>query len=129
MKIRPEVKLLNTIPFHILSEDAINARARVYNGPRKIMYGMSVNGKGCWENIGDCHYADTEHSIILDDMLYIFNKNVVKKNAFDKIQKSIQIQNEWTHTMIFNERNIQLNVIGIDLCFTKCNTFSGNINM
>jgi hypothetical protein len=129
MKIRPEIKLIDNIAFHMLSENAINARARVYNGPRKIMYGNSVNGEGCWKNIGDCEYAESEYNIVLDDMLYIFNKNIVQKNAFEKILTPISPQHEWEHTRVFNERKIQLNVIGINVCFTKHNTFSGNINM
>ena len=128
LKIRPHIKLLDTIEFDMLSEHAINARARVYNGPRKIKYGMSINGQGCWKNIGDCHYADIEHNIILDDMIYIFHKNIVQNNAFNKISIT-KHQDEWEHTRVFNERNIKLNVIGINLCFTKYNAFSGNINM
>jgi hypothetical protein len=130
MKIRPEIKLLDNIDFHILSDNAINARARVYNGPRKIINGMSVNGEGIWKNIGNCHYADREYNIILDDMLYIFHKNIVQKNAFEKIQAPIlEKEAETVHTRIFNQRNIQLNVIGINLCFTKYGCFSGNINI
>ena len=128
MKIRPEVKLFDIDFFHMLSENAINARARVYNGPKKIKYGMSVNGEGCWENIGDCHYADSEHNIILDDIIYIFHKNIVEKNAFEKITP-LQREAEWQHSSLFNERQIQLNVIGINLCLTKYNAFSGNINI
>lgn len=128
MKIRPEVKLFDIDFFHMLSENAINARARVYNGPKKIKYGMSVNGEGCWKNIGDCHYADSEHNIILDDMIYIFHKNIVEKNAFEKMTP-LKHECEWEHSSLFNERQIQLNVIGINLCLTKYDAFSGNINM
>ena len=129
MKIRPEIKLIDNIDFNMLSVNAINARARVYNGPRKIEYGMSINGEGAWKNIGDCHYADTEHDIVLDDMLYIFHKNIVLKNGFENTLTPTENQHEWEHTRVFNERKIQLNVIGIHVCFTKHNSFSGNINM
>ena len=131
MKIRPEVKLIDNIDFRMLSDNAINARARIYNGPRKIQYGMSVNGEGEWKNVGGCDYADNEHNIILDDMIYIFHKNIVKNNAFDKIPTSHDSENEWLHTRVFNHRKIRLNVIGINLCYTKPNhnCFSGNINM
>jgi len=131
MKIRPEIKLLDNIDFHMLRDDAINARARFYNGPRKIKYGMAVNGEGIWKNIGDCHYADNEDNIVLDDMIYIFHKNVVIIDAFEKIPISMDYehQNEWFHTRIFNERKIQLNVIGINLSMTKYDCLSGNINM
>jgi hypothetical protein len=131
MKIRPEMKLLDNIAFDMLSENAINARARVYNGPKKIKYGMSINGEGCWKDVGDCNYADTEHNIILDDMFYIFHKNIVENNGFEKINTLTEKQNEWDHTRIFKERKIQLNVIGINLCIIRNDTytFSGNINM
>jgi hypothetical protein len=131
MKIRPEIKLLDNINFNMFSEDAINARARVYNGPRKIKYGMSVNGKtDGWFDVGDCFYADNEHGIILDDMFYVFHKNIIEKNGFDKLSPSAPTkQHEWVHSEIFNERHIKLNVISINLCFTRFNTFSGDINL
>jgi len=129
MKIRPEIKLLDNIDFSILPDNAINARARDYNGPRKIQYGMSVNGEGFWKNIGDCHYADNEHSIRIDDAIYIFHKNIVQNNAFETIPTFIEPENETIHTRVFNERNIRLNIIGINLYMTKHCSFSGNINM
>ena len=128
IKTRPDIKLLENINFDILSNNAINARARVYNGPAKIKYGMSVNGEGGYKNIGDCHYAPREHGIILDDMFYIFHKNVIQKNAFNKIIFNGR-EIEWVHTQLFNNRNIPLNVIGIYLYLTKWNAFSGNINI
>jgi len=128
MKIRPDIKLIDNIDFRMLPDNAINARARIYNGPRKIKHGMSVNGEGMWK-VGGCHYADNEHNIILDDMLYIFHKNIVQNNAFDIIPTS-EKEDEWLHTYVFNKRKIRLNVIGINLCFTKyASFFSGNINM
>jgi hypothetical protein len=138
MKIRPEVKLLENILFDKLSENSINARARVYNGPLKIKYGMSVGGEGCWSHIKDCTYAESEHDVIIDDMLYIFHKNVVQNNIFDTIPPTMLTarwenvtphQDEWDHIKIFNERKIHINVIGINLCLTKYNAYSGDINM
>lgn len=130
MKIRPDILLLDNIQFNKLSDISINARARVYNGPSIIQYGMSINGKGCWENIGDCSYDTYEHDIILDDALYIFHKNVVELNAFEIMKPHTQLyEREYDHKVKFNERNIKLNVIGINLCLTKYNAYSGNINM
>jgi hypothetical protein len=128
MKIRPDIKLLQNINFDILSKNSINARARVYYGPSKIIYGMSVNGDGCWKNIGDFYYDNNEHDIIIDDMLYIFHNNVVQNNGFDKLDPKIKllIQHEWTHTLVFNTRKIPLSVIGIWCCNTKHNCTSGN---
>ena len=123
MKIRPDVKLLEPIPFHMLSKDAINSRARVYFGPRNIPYGMSVNGEGIWKDVGDSHYDEVEHDIILDSMLFLFHNNL--KRAFEPIQPEYD-EGEWQQALVFNQRNIPVHVIGINLENTKYNTFSGN---
>jgi hypothetical protein len=129
IKTRPEIKLLENINFNILSENAINARARVYYGPSKIKYGMSV-GADCLEYLKESHYDSYEHDIILDDMFYIFHNNIVQKNGFNKLDHwMIHPQNEWTHTEIFNNRNINLNVIGIYIYMAKHYSTSGNVNM
>jgi len=112
IKIRPDVKLIEMFDFNLLSNKAINARARLYRGPKKIKYGMSVNGEGIWKNIGDCFYNNYEKEVILDDILYIFHNNVVKMGAFDKIPKT-ELENEWFHTKIWKNRKIDLNVIHI----------------
>jgi hypothetical protein len=78
IKFRPEIRLLQPIDINSLSHDSIHARTRVYYGPSKIQYGMAVNGIGVWQNIGDCFYSEKEHTVILDDMLYIFHNNIVK---------------------------------------------------
>lgn len=130
IKIRPEVKLLENISFDNLSKNAINARARVYHGPLKIKYGMSVGGEGCWKKLVECYYAETEHDVILDDMFFIFHKNLVQQNAFDKVDNILSdTQNEWDFTLIFEKRKIALNVIGIHFYLTKHGAFSGNINL
>jgi hypothetical protein len=129
MKIRPDIKLLENIHFDVLSENAIHARARVYHGPLHIKYGMSINGEGIWRNIGDCSYTDKEKEVILDDMLFIFHKNIISLCAFDKLNpENTESQNEWLQTSIWNNRNIPLSVIGIYLENTKYNTISGNVN-
>jgi len=129
MKTRPDVRLLSNIMFQTLDKHAINARARIYNGPRTIRYGMSVNGEGPWKNSGDCYYSRYEHHIILDDQVYIFDNNVVKNNAFDKFLEPLDFQGELQHAKLFNDRKIRFNVIGINLCFVKYNAFSGDTNM
>jgi hypothetical protein len=149
IKIRPDIKLLDNISFDILSKDAINGRARVYRGRKRIKYGTSVHGEGCWKLINDSHYVDCEDDIILDDMLYIFHKNVIQNGAFTKIpQMPPDIrehewfrdtreherfrdtrEHEWFHFYVFSNRNIKMNVIGINLCNTQYETYSGDINM
>jgi aromatic ring-opening dioxygenase LigB subunit len=89
---------------------------------------MSINGEGRWQYMGECHYSEREHNIVLDDMIYIFHKNVIETGGFDKIEGAMEYgQNEWVHTAIFNSRKVALNVVGINLYFTKYHTFSGDI--
>jgi len=128
MKIRPDLKLLENINFNLLSVNAINARARVYFGPKKIKYGMSIN-------LRECYYDDNEHNVIVDDQLFIFHKNVLQKGAFDKIEAGSVTgwwgtnENEWVHSIVFESRNIPINVIGINLEFIRDNSFSADLNI
>jgi len=127
IKFRPDVKLLTMFDFDTLSDKAINARARVYRGPKKIKYGMSINGQGCWINIGDYFYDETEKNVILDDMMFIFHHNIIKLGAFDKITHESFEYAEWKLTSLYIQRNIELNVIGIHLENTKYRAISGDI--
>ena len=138
IKIRPDIKLLEPINFNILSNTKINARARVYIGPKKIKYGMSINGEGPWKSIGDCSYNKYEDNIILDDHIFIFHNNVVKLGAFDKLFPEEEAyrslgtpgkEDEWTQSAVWKGRNIGMNVIGINLVLMKYNAFSGDLNM
>lgn len=128
MKIRPDLKLLENINFDLLSENAVNARARVYFGPKRIKYGMSTIE-------GECRYHDIEHNVRLDDQLFIFHKNVLQNGAFDKIEVGSVTgwwgtnENEWVHSIVFESRNIPLNVIGINLEFTREKKFSADLNI
>jgi hypothetical protein len=128
IKIRPDLRLLQNINFEILSDTGINARARVYNGPLQLMHGLSVSGEGFWKNILDCHYNIYETEIVLDDMIFIFHHNVVLMDGFEKFEQDGR-QHEWFHTNIWKSRNIHLNVIGINLEFTRHNSYSGHINI
>jgi hypothetical protein len=135
IKIRPDIQLLEPIDFNILSENAINARARCYVGPKKIKYGISVNGEGIWKDVNDGQTYDKEEKhIMLDDMIYIFHHNIINLGAFEpfEILHSIWRGNaadESSQTNLWISRNINLNVIGINVLLTKYNCFSGNINM
>ena len=76
IKIRPEVFLFENLPFDQLSSHAMNARARVYIGPRQILYGSSIGGIG--SHITYYSVYDTyEHDILLDDHIFIFHKNSI----------------------------------------------------
>lgn len=118
VKFRPEVKLLQPINFNELSNQCINARARYYRGPQNIIYGSSVGGIGMWSAHYDCYYSEEENGIILDDILYIFHKNIINAGGFIPILVD-DYENEWFHAKIWNERNIKFNVIGINLVFGK----------
>jgi len=128
IKFRPEIKLLEPINFDKLLDNAINARARLYIGPKKIKYGMSVNGEGPWKNIGDCQYDINTMKIILDDIFYIFHRKIINKGGFKPITFDGR-QDEYFHTETWRRRSIHLNIIGIHLEFTKNNTKSGDLNM
>ena len=130
IKTRTEVNLIDMIDFSVLDTNSINARARVYRGPKQIKYGMSVNGEGCWKNIGDCFYTRYETEIILDDIIYIFHKTLVDNGAFDKFyDEKNELQHEWFHNKIWKDRNVNFNVIGMNLMLTKYGPcHSGHLN-
>jgi hypothetical protein len=127
IKTRTDLMLLEPINFDILLNNAINARARQYVGPQQIPNGSSVGGEGMWSYIKDYAYNNYISEIVLDDMIYIFSKDVKNKEAFNIIPEH-DLENEWTHSNIWKSRNIALNVIGIYAIFTKYNVYSGNIN-
>jgi len=130
MKIRPDIRLLENIKFDILSMSAVNARTRLYFGPRVIKYGLSVGGKGTWEDKKDYVYNPQEIHVILDDMLFLFHNNVIQMGGFEKIYPDTSgNEHEWTQTELYNKRNIPLNVIGINLENTKYKACSGHLNM
>ena len=89
---------------------------------------MSISGGGAWKNVHDCYYAETEHSIVLDDGFFLFHNNTVEKGAFDKIT-DIGREYEWPITEVYNNRKIPLNVIGINLENTRAKALSGHVNM
>jgi hypothetical protein len=128
IKIRPDLCLLESINFDMLSTVAINARARKYRGPKHIKHGMSVNGEGVWKNIGDCFYSETEQEVILDDHLYIFHNNIITQGGFDAVEET-HLENEWTHSHCWRTRLPAgaLNIIGIYTVFTRYMVYSGDL--
>ncbi len=128
IKIRPDIKLLEPINFETLSDVAINARARVYVGPKKIKYGLSVEGEGGYKHIKGHIYNMTEREIILDDQIFIFHSNLIYVGAFNKIGMYSK-EDELVQTNIWKMRNMTLNVIGLNVILTKYGIYSGDINM
>ena len=125
IKIRSEVELLEDITIQkleSLKKDGVNARVRYYIGPKKIKYGCSL--------IGDEYfmYCPAELSIILDDQIYIFSNDIVKKGGFNKISEGEMRANlnrdglhfgevEWFHTDIWRSRNISLYPCSLNVVF------------
>jgi hypothetical protein len=129
IKIRPDTKLLAPIDFSTLVENAVNARARVYKGPKRVKYGISVNGEGYWKNWGDCFYDEEEKEVILDDMEYIFDNKDIEAGGFHTIEGETPGYDEWKQAKVWSSRKINVNVIGINLLNTKHKTQSGDVNM
>jgi hypothetical protein len=141
IKFRPDIKLLESINFGILSINAINARARVYRGPKRIKYGSSIGGNGCYKNVKDCIKDDIETNIVLDDQLFIFHHNIITQGGFSVFDPSnvkewfnvsgtyYMYEHEWAHSNCWKSRNISLNIIGLNVCFTKVGAYSGDVNL
>ena len=116
IKIRPDVKLLEPISFDDCNDSMINARARVYNGPRTIKHGLSAGGEGEGDWAKCYTYNDVEKDVVLDDMIWIFGKKVIDIGAFsppDSDEPNFEV--EWHITDVWKKRNIPLHVVGINL--------------
>jgi len=143
IKIRPEVKLLEQLDFEGLCPNSINARARVYNGPLSVKNGSAAGGEGYLSYVHAIHYSPELKGIILDDILYIFHRNLVEKGGFEPItdeerghrewyiNNSFWNQHEWFHTGLWKSRKIPLNLVGFHVDFThsgrRC--ISANVNV
>ena len=132
IKFRPEIKFLQPLDFNLFSINAINARARVYHGHKSIPFGASVGGPGHWSGFSeDFSYNSDFETIVLDDQVFIFHRNIILAGAFYPIQPYSR-QDEWVHSNIWSSRNISLNVVGFLSSFARAGdfhiAFSGNIN-
>lgn len=122
IKVRPDIELLEPIYINFLSEKtAIYARARVYNGPRKIVYGASVGGRGPWDYLHhELKYSDTENEVVLDDQLFIFHKSAVNHGIFSHLTEEEKGGfGEWFFSRICKERGAELCPISILARFHK----------
>jgi len=138
IKTRPEIILLEQLNLDNLVENAVNARARVYIGPRNIKYGLSVGGRGIHSHIKDYGFDVNESHIVLDYEIIIFDKHIMNSGTYnlnDYIKEYLDINdvvhNEYTMTRIYQSKETKINVIGINMILYK-NTnffsFSGDIN-
>ena len=119
VKTRPEIKLLEPINFSRMKPNAINARAREYVGSRYIKYGLSLPSN--FLPIKAVSYNSSKETFILDDQLYIFDHSIIAGGYFETkylIDKTI-LENEWLHTEYWKLQNTPLNVVGINVIFTK----------
>ena len=142
IKFRPELILKEPIDFNKLSNNSINARARSYIGPLKIKNG-AITPLDIDKNLVTNHtqYSKQTKYLILDDQMYIFHKNVIDLGGFNKVNnKSNDLnfkeakrykkrQDEWIHSGIWNCRNINQNIIGLNIDFTGRKIKSCNVNM
>ena len=142
IKIRPELELRSKINLDKLCKLSIHARAREYKGPKKILFGNSVSGIGEYKQYNDSSYSNTEDIVVLDDMMYIFHRNVIDMGAFKPIEYNIEWykrdtnvyewEHEWFHSKCFKARNINLIPISINLVLKRSKYVfmeSGHINI
>jgi hypothetical protein len=115
IRVRPDLKLLEPVPLDECDPSMINARARVYNGPRTIPHGLSSGGPGAFSHAIDYSYTDKEQGIILDNMIFMFTKKAIDAGAFSDITDPPTGGNEWTLSNIWRDKNIPLNVVGVNL--------------
>lgn len=143
IKTRPEIHLNRVVDLFSLSLNSIHARAREYKGPKKILFGTSTGGSGFHRNDKGSEYSDIEETIVLDDQFYIFHREVIDLDAFLPFEPDhvpewyiannimCKWEHEWLHSNCWKSRNIQMNVIGIDIVFERaCGAYtsSGNLN-
>jgi hypothetical protein len=129
IKIRPEIQILDRIPFEHLLQSSINARAREYIGPKRLRYGNSVYGEGCYKTINASTYSEKESHVVLDDQIYIFHKTIVESGGFNTLiptqewyvvnNIAYNYEHEWFHSNVWKSRNIHLNVIDINIELKK----------
>lgn len=116
VKMRPENYLMQQLCFHNLCKDSMNARARYYEGSKKILFGSSVEPDKVWPYP---HTYNTEYeNVVLDDIIYFFHQNIIDLGTFQDLSLTgEELQCERFHTNIWKSKNIGLNVIGI-FCLT-----------
>jgi hypothetical protein len=130
IKYRPELKLLHKINFQELCSNSINCRAWSYKGPKKILFGTSTDYT--YSSI-----SEEEGEIVVDDQLYIFNNNIIEMDSFNKdkfidtikYRDNLKTENESTHTLFWKSKNVKINIISLDMIFTRTNYRSGHINI
>lgn len=114
IKFRPEIHLVKLFDFNTLNPMCINARVRMYTGPKSIPYGMSIELPTI--------LSETESFVEMDDQIYIFHKNLIDAGGFSQIEaynNILHIEHEPVHTAFWNERGIPFNIISINALFMR----------
>lgn len=136
VKIRPDIQMFAPINLKAIKHAAgdsppptVYARARVYHGPRALVNGASVGGVGVWsEHRTDSLIpAEVQHSVILDDQVFVVNAAARKAGVLSPLTSSAPIEHEWFHTGLWGERGACLVVIGIDCKLLKYQACSGDL--
>jgi hypothetical protein len=119
IKTRPEIKLLEPIVFSRMMPGAINARARFYVGNRYIKNGLSIPSN--LPRFIGVVYSSSKEEFVLDDQLYIFDHSIISGAYFEGEDSKLynSLENEWFHTKYWKTQNTPLNIIGLNLLFTK----------
>ena len=131
LKTRPEIVFADfeTINYGTLPNDSISARARVYFGPYRNEHACSVGGVGDYQHIKGCFYRDRLETIVLDDIVYVFHRNIIDRGGFTKLISDGAKEDEYFHSSTWISRNIKLNVIGINVTLHRVGTvmYSGPV--
>lgn len=128
IKTRPDIEFMSPIDFSKLKTAHINARVRVYKGPRKMKLAASI-GRGSYAAwAGNISLGFVER-MIMDDQVYIFSNSI--KYIFTPFDYNPEIiENEWFHSHFWKSKNAQLNMISLDVVFSNSKVYvpSGNVN-
>ena len=124
IKFRPEIKLLENINFNNLCDRSINARVRFYTGPIRLKNATCFGGVECTQcimrkkknkkyiKIGE--YNEKETKIMLDDIIYIFNKNIIEMGCFIDKPNNKKRQCEAYHDIYWRQHNMNLNIMSLN---------------
>jgi hypothetical protein len=128
IKTRPDIEFMDPINFSKLLPGHINARVRVYRGRKKLKYGASV-GAGSYAAHKDSISIGFIERMILDDQVYIFDYSL--KPIFTPFEYNPELyENEWFHAQYWREKNVQFNMIALNVVFSNSKVYvpSGNVN-
>ena len=128
IKMRPDIEFMDPINFSTLKPGHINARVRVYTGRKRLKNGASV-GAGSYAGYKNAISLGFIEKMILDDQVYIFDYSL--KSVFTPFEYNSEMyENEWFHDKYWKAKNVQLNMIPLNVVFSNSKVYvpSGNVN-